>query len=487
MRRSILPAVIILVPAAGARADTIHVPAEFASVQAAIDAAADGDHVLVAPGLYMEAIDLRGKAITVRSSGGAAATTLDGSGPIRSVVTCASGEGADTVLEGFTITGGGGTLVNSRYEGGGMYNLNSDPTVRDCVFTGNVIVAYTFGIEGSGGGMFNEGGRPTVIGCVFRENELLGCSGWLNGGGGMFNNDANPLIVDCAFIDNFGNNGGGMMSVNGSRPKVFNGTFIGNEVTYSGGASNATEAAAVTLVNCRISGNRAFHGAGVYSTSSTTSMSSCTVTRNSAEAVGAGMYTMFSTTPSPVSNSIFWGNDATEDPAQSEIAHYGGFPPAVMHSLVEGGYEGDGNLDGDPRFADEAGPDGVPGTLDDDLHLQDDSPAVDAGDTDAMPADSADLDGDGDMAEPLPLDLDGGPRASGMSVDLGVFEISSGAPDCPADGDGDGFVGLSDLVSVLSDWGACPVEGPCAGDLDGDDSVGFIDLTMVLSAWGPCP
>lgn len=52
---------------------------------------------------------------------------------------------------------------------------------------------------------------------------------------------------------------------------------------------------------------------------------------------------------------------------------------------------------------------------------------------------------------------------------------------CPADLDGDGSVGPSDLTDVLSSWG-----GP-GGDLDGDGTTGPADLTELLSSWGPCP
>ena len=55
--------------------------------------------------MYPEAIDFLGKAITVRSSGGAAVTTIDGTGAFH-VVQCVSGEGADTELDSFTVTGG---------------------------------------------------------------------------------------------------------------------------------------------------------------------------------------------------------------------------------------------------------------------------------------------------------------------------------------------------------------------------------------------
>ena len=61
---------------AGAPADTIHVPSRFGSIQAAIDAAQDGDTVVVGDGTYTgegnRDIRFRGKAITVRSENGPA-------------------------------------------------------------------------------------------------------------------------------------------------------------------------------------------------------------------------------------------------------------------------------------------------------------------------------------------------------------------------------------------------------------------------------
>ena len=84
---------------------TIHVPGDQPTIQAGIDAAVNGDTVLVAPGTYVEYIDFKGKAITVTSELGPDVTVIDGNQAGR-VVTFNSGEGLDSVLEGFTITNG---------------------------------------------------------------------------------------------------------------------------------------------------------------------------------------------------------------------------------------------------------------------------------------------------------------------------------------------------------------------------------------------
>ena len=83
-------------------AATVHVPGDQPTIQAGIEAAGDGDVVLVAPGTYMEDINFLGKAITVMGDGGADGTVIDG-GRSDWVVRFDSREHEDSVLEGFTI------------------------------------------------------------------------------------------------------------------------------------------------------------------------------------------------------------------------------------------------------------------------------------------------------------------------------------------------------------------------------------------------
>ncbi len=81
--------------------------APYCSIQTAIDNAVDTDEIVVAPGAYVETINFLGKAITVRSSDGPEVTIIvDGKDLFESIVSCVSGEGSDTVLDGFTITRG---------------------------------------------------------------------------------------------------------------------------------------------------------------------------------------------------------------------------------------------------------------------------------------------------------------------------------------------------------------------------------------------
>ena len=111
---------------------TIYVPDNYPTIQDAIDAAVDGDTVIVRAGTYVENIDFLGKAITVKSEQGPAATTIDGNST-NTVVTFQSGETLDSVLDGFTITNG------SASHGGGIYcgGYDSSPTIMNNIISFN--------------------------------------------------------------------------------------------------------------------------------------------------------------------------------------------------------------------------------------------------------------------------------------------------------------------------------------------------------------
>ena len=139
-----------------------------------------------------------------------------------------------------------------------------------------------------------------------------------------------------------------------------------------------------------------------------------------------------------MSTSILWGNTAAGSGPQIHDAGTGSID--VIYSNVQGDevHAGAGNINLDPLF--------VGGTKHV-LRLQTESPCIDEGDPE-LPPDLADLDGDGDTAEPLPLDLAGNTRAVGTAVDMGAYEFFEGcgnaiieAPEECDDGhrvDGDG-------------------------------------------------
>ena len=251
-------------------AETIHVaPGE--SIQAAIDIANPGDEILVQPGLYNEIINFLGKTIELRSSGGPDVTTIDGASLADTVVRCVSGEGAETLLEGFTITGG-----ETTGSGGGMLNDGSNPTVTNCIFRGNTVIAFD---DGGGGGMGNINASPIITGCVFDDNLADG----FKRGAGMFNDGGGPIVTNCTFIDNLNDgfeDGGGMYNRN-ANTIVSGCTFIGNTVSgFESGGGVCNQGGEPQFLDCEFEFNIAGNGGGIQNTSSSPLILNCTFASN---------------------------------------------------------------------------------------------------------------------------------------------------------------------------------------------------------------
>ncbi len=303
----------------------------YASIQTAIDDANDGDEIEVAPGTYYEAINFKGKAVYLHSTDGPEVTTINASGLNASVVICTSGEEADTILEGFTLTGGNGTYISSYRYGGGMCNQNSSPTVNHCVFTSNTV-------NTDGGGMYNKGSSPTVTDSVFSKNTANRNGGGMHnalnsnptvtrctftgnralspdyGGGGMVNNNAcNPTVTDCIFSDNTANRyAGGMFNIDNCSPTLTNCTFSGNSASSNGGGMVNVTGSSPTLTNCTFSGNTAAVHAGAMENAYNSSpvMTDCTFIDNVArDGNGGGMWNFSNSSPT-VTNCIFSYNNA---------------------------------------------------------------------------------------------------------------------------------------------------------------------------------
>jgi len=118
---------------------TIHVPSDHPTIQTAIDAAADGDTVLVADGTYKgkdnKNLDFNGKELTLQSE----------NGPLKTIIDCENdgrgfyfhnGELEDALVSGFTITNG-----RVEDQGGGIYVINSAPTITNCIIVNNMVTS----------------------------------------------------------------------------------------------------------------------------------------------------------------------------------------------------------------------------------------------------------------------------------------------------------------------------------------------------------
>ncbi|MHC4118028.1 MAG: right-handed parallel beta-helix repeat-containing protein [Planctomycetota bacterium] len=336
-------------------ATTINVPGDFSTIQAAIDAASDGDVVQVAPGTYSGSgnrnIDFAGKAITVRSRSGPDNTTIDCTG--HRGFYFHTEEGSDSVLRGFTIIGGrrqgsdippegeswdpsadhpigGGiycelaspTIINCVIEeceaavGGGIGLVGGTPTISDCVIEG-----CRAGRAGAGIGLIG-GCDATIINCTSKNNVAGGGSL----GAGLYCRQSTAFLVDCDVSRNSaeGNvKGGGLYCGGSSGGLVAENCLIADNTAEAGGGVFAEEFDYVRLTNCTIAGNR-ISAPGT--------------------SPGGGIHSVDGDIV--IRNSIVWHNDATPILLVDEVS-----ANPVLFSNVEGSYSGQGNIDADPSFA----------------------------------------------------------------------------------------------------------------------------------------
>jgi len=243
------------VPRAGTT--VMRVPEDVPSIQEAIDRAAPGTHIVVAPGAYRENLVFHGKDVVVRSLAGPMRTTLDGGGK-GAVVTFCSGEGPGAVLAGFRIRNGIGA-ADPEYEGearqgGGIYVKGASPVIAWNIIEDN------HG-ENGGGILCFDGARPIIASNLIRNNTATK-------GAGVRVSDASPLIVNCVLTGNRAARlGGGLYWRKTSRPEVVNNTIVDNEAGEFGGgvycSGKLDGPGSVVVANNIIMGNRAPEGPAI--------------------------------------------------------------------------------------------------------------------------------------------------------------------------------------------------------------------------------
>ncbi|MDD5308379.1 MAG: choice-of-anchor Q domain-containing protein [Deltaproteobacteria bacterium] len=213
---------------------------------------------------------------------------------------------------------------------------------------------------------------------------------WSEQGGGMLVLDGAPVVSDCVFTNNEGKLGGAVAVVNAALD-VSDTRFVRNASTHEGGALYLVSSR-TKLASCVLAANTAEDfGGAVFLDYGETSLVNVTSFGNSAGSGGA-----VHGRPLEAVNSVFFGD--SPDEISSSTAQ-------VTYSDVAGGYEGEGNLDADPLFADAAALD---------LRLLPGSPCVDMGD-DAS-ARAADIDGNPRTDVP-------GAGVPGRISDMGAHEL----------------------------------------------------------------
>jgi hypothetical protein len=212
------------------------------SIQAAIDAAVDGDRVLVNPGTYQQVFEFKGKRIEVRSTGGAEVTIIDGSAFATSIVRCDQGEPLGTKLTGFTLTNGRGRGFPSSYGldyyGGALFAAGGTRlAVEDCRFVHNGWNSGGFNNCTFGGAIYCGESQITLVRCLLVDNFA-----WASGGASLSNGTGSLMTFDrCTVVANmstnfFGPQGGIGMANDGDvlvRDSIVWGNF-GNQIDAFG-------------------------------------------------------------------------------------------------------------------------------------------------------------------------------------------------------------------------------------------------------------
>ncbi len=242
------------------------------------------------------------------------------------------------------------TVVNSTFSentaqhgGGGMQNFNSRPVLNNCRFTGNVAEVADNNYNSLGGGILNSGASNTTLtDCTFGDNSAE----W---GGGLFNSSSDPQVNNCEFIDNKAAlAGGAITNEDQSSPVITGCRFTNNSAGWGGGVRNYQSFPVIT--NCLFIGNIAKNSGGaVQSQESNVRITNCTISGNSAPAAAAGgVYNNPGDSITTITNSILWAN------LGGQLYSNGGpdTDTIVTYSDIQGGWQGEGNIDAAPLFAD---------------------------------------------------------------------------------------------------------------------------------------
>jgi len=262
-------ATVEVVPGGGS---VVHVPADAATIQAGLDAVANGGTVLVASGTYTgqgnHDLDFHGKSVLLKSVDGAEATIIDCQKGARGFY-FHTNEDTTAVVSGFTITNG---LTMTNGTGGGVWCDKASPRIEECIFSHNEAAYF-------GGAIYlSPQSAPQIVNCTFADNMA---TSWASYAGAIGGYTCSPRIEECLFQrDSTPGYGGAIFFTHGGNPQI---------------------------KDCRFEHNGAIHGGalGYYAVSGT--IEGCTFDRNFASQLGGAIFLQDQCSPA-FSHCTFYGN-----------------------------------------------------------------------------------------------------------------------------------------------------------------------------------
>ncbi len=301
---------------------------------------------------------------------------------------------------------------------------NGRSAINNCVFEHN---DDSHAVDSFGGGSMtvkgstfrhNAGGGISVSGSDANDITYLRGNRFFQNGNTALRVSGNALITQCDFVNNVGGLAAGVHA-SFANAAFANCSFIGNR-----GTALRVNNSGLSLTGCVFVGNRTWKGgSAINGHTYNLALDNCTVAYNTGEIHGSGI--ALDNASMTMRNSIIWGNRTELNPDDTIQISTFDATLTLFNSIVEDwtpALGGTGNSAADPQFVDPWGPDGFLGTEDDDLHLSTKSPAIDAGDSGLLTPDFTDLDQDGNTTEPVPIDIDGAARISGLTIDIGAYE-----------------------------------------------------------------
>ncbi|MBU1627638.1 right-handed parallel beta-helix repeat-containing protein, partial [bacterium] len=217
---------------------------------------------------------------------------------------------------------------NTNQVGGGISCVwNPSPIITDCEIKGNSSDEWA-------GGIYCQESSPYIADCTISNNKAK-----ISGGGILCKLNSSPIITGCKIKINDAEYGGGIYCQESST-QITDCEINKNFVTLSGGGIYCSLNSSALLLNCILMGNSANeYAGGICINKSLVKMINCNVVENKSNTMGS-IVTLGSDGRTTLLNSIIWNNTLKDIYGNTKITF----------SLIEGGYEGMGNINVDPMF-----------------------------------------------------------------------------------------------------------------------------------------